>query len=236
MFLKIQWLKISNEFPSPCFVISNKDKSVKKIIDPKTQRPLNSLSCRVTKAKIETFSYIDKITKKESTGIAYKVFIEYNNKSHILDIGTSRVGRQILNSLLGATKEQLEDVLISVYRNKAGFNAVYVAHDWAALPWSIKPEELKTLITQTKNAKGEVVDTDASAFDAKVTPLLEEKEYPARTAKQEEVNALDFLDDDEEQSTIVPEDIDDLFDQEPTNKSKSAKVGDEELHIDDIPF
>jgi hypothetical protein len=50
------------------------------------------------------------------------------------------------------------------------------------------------------------------------------------------VNALDFLDDDEEQSTIVPEDIGDLFNQEPTNKSKSAKVGDEELHIDDIPF
>lgn len=79
---------------------------------------MNSISGRVTKASVESFNYIDPRTKKEAVGISYKVFFEYKNNSHVLDIGTSRVGRTILNALAGATKEQLENISISVFRNK----------------------------------------------------------------------------------------------------------------------
>lgn len=233
MFLKIQWLKVSNEFTSPCIVTVNKDKTCKKIIDPKTGNALNSITCRVTGAKIEAFNYIDKMSKKESTGIAYKLYIENKDKAHIFDIGTSRVGRQILNSLLSATPEQLEEVLISVYRNKAGFNAVFVAHKGEPLPWAIEPDELKTLVEQTKNKNGEVVDTDATLFNDKVSKMLEEKTFPARLAKREQTNALDFLDDDID---IEPqwETYEQALAKEQAQK-QSSKVADT-LDISDLPF
>lgn len=252
MFFKIQWLKVSEEFPSPCIARILGKNDYQKIPNPETGKPMNSISGRVTKASVESFNYMDPRTKKEAVGISYKVFFEYKNNSHVLDIGTSRVGRTILNALAGATKEQLENISISVFRNKEWYNGASVSskigEDSEKVPWLLDSDEMKGLIEQTTDKNWTVLATDATLFNAKMTEIFEAKEFPERKVQKIEKNALDFLDGlDDNLEAIKPttqatwETYEQALAKEESVKArKKTEVKDDDLVIDldpkDFPF
>lgn len=213
-------------------------KEPRAIINPETKKPVSSIEARIINAKVDEFTF------EGDTTHALSLTIEQGTKRHYFNLGYSFLAISIFNSVLGMSKEQLENVSISVYQDKeTGKNKVYITSHGQRVEWAITKEEMDTLVELTKDKKGNVVATDKTLLTKRFQSIIATKEFPKALVQMKQANALDFLDDDEDdnsnsKSSFINEEDEDLagiFDGTPASTPKQAPK-DEEIHIDSIPF
>lgn len=134
-------------------------KEYRKAINP------NLKGFQINKINTFTFEWVD--GKKPNT--KFSLIVTKNEKVHIIDLGGGMVAKSVINSLCSLkdkAKEDLSSALFSlgVYVNKKGYNSASFKMNDEPLNWAFSMEEQNALIERTKNSKGEVVDTDDSAY------------------------------------------------------------------------
>lgn len=175
--------------------------------------------------------------EKEFEGRKYHTFgvkFERNGDSHHFELKSGGLALSAVNSLLSASKEQLECVRFSIYTSKEGKKGVSVTYKngmedkpngdqvpkWERLEWFIQGEDRKQYIREYQGKSG--TEYDDTKLIEKLIELIGTKEFPART---------------------VTYDGGDIFDEDFSNapkRTEQSKQADEVFETktadEDIPF
>lgn len=164
--------------------------------------------------KVKPFTFEARDGNKANT--KFSLIVTKNEKVHIIDLGGGMVAKSVVNSLcsmINTPADELASSLfsLSVYVNKKGYNSAMLKRNDEMVPWAFTNEEAESLIERTKNSKGEVVDTDDSAYVEKLKAYVEElNKLLPKTQYQDGTDGFDDLDDTTPPS-VTEEDADELF-------------------------
>lgn len=183
--------------------------------------------------KVKPFTFEARDGNKENT--KFSLIVTKNAKVHIIDLGGGMVAKSVVNSLCSLINTSPEDLAtssfdFSVYMNKKGYNSAMLKRNDEMVSWAFTNDESESLIERTKNSKGEVVNTDDSAYVAQLKAFVEQlNPLLPKTQYQDGSDGFDDLDD-MPPASVTENDVDDLFGDAPQkNTTPTPVVQDVEL-------
>lgn len=94
------------------------------------------------KIEFKTIEFEDKAGKMQKRRV-FDIFLKDGNERYVISSWFTVLSRTLLNTLLSAPQWELGKLSISLYKNKKGYNSIYVKNDNTTLDRKYSIDELK---------------------------------------------------------------------------------------------
>lgn len=137
----------------------------------------------------------------------FSIAIESNGERHHFLLKGGSLAVSVVNTIAGATIEQLEHINIAFYTNKDGFNSVYITDKYEnRIQWKISSEEREKLIRKFEGKWGKM-ESDTSNFVEAIIAIIPNIVLPVALVKNEWGDLFDEV----RKVPVTEQDLDELF-------------------------